>query len=279
MKSLPLLAGAIYLQPWFILPDTHGEISRQFRDHLAASDPVGPVAKTRDGTPVFLHPQVEAMDGLAYLAVEGIIGRKLSALEMSCGGFDLTNFERQMANVRDDPAVRVLILDFDTPGGMAAGVESAALAIREVADSGKKVIAYTDGMCCSAGYFLAAACDEILAQADSQVGSISTICVGVDSSRQWEMQGLELKVVATGALKALGQRGKRWTDEEMKFLADRAAVVDSIFKGFVSQRRPALAAESMNGGFWYARAAPAGMIDGIAKSVSHVIEAALLTLG
>lgn len=279
MKSLPLIAGSIYLQPWFMLPDIHAEISGQFRDYLAAADPVGPMAKLRDGSVVPIHPQVETVDGLAYLAVEGIIGRKLSALEMMCGGFDLVSFEKQMANVRDDPSVHTLLLDFDTPGGMAAGVEQAALSIRQVADAGKRTVAYADAMCCSAGYFLASACDAIICHADAQIGSISTLCVGIDSSRQWELQGLELKLVATGPLKALGQRGKRWTEEEMQFLRDRANVVDALFKGFVKARRPDLPEEGYSGAHWYARAAPAGLIDGTAPNVESLMESLLLTSG
>lgn len=280
MKSLPLIASSLYLEPWLIRPDVHADISTQFRDYLSASDPVGPALKDKAGNETPLHPQVEVYEGVALLKVEGIIGKKLSALEMLCGGYDLAHLQQQLANIRDDGSIDALVIEFDTPGGRAQGVEAAARAIREVSASGTRVIGYTDTCCCSAGYFLASACDAFMADEDALVGSISTICAGVDSSRQWEMNGLELKLVATGPLKAVGQPGKRWTDEEMKFLQDRAKVVDDAFKGFVSTRRKPRGMEddAMSGAHWYARAAPSGIHDGLRPSLNAVLEEVLSSL-
>lgn len=280
MKSLPLLASALYLEPWMIRPDIHASLSTQFRDYLAAGDPVGPALKDRAGNETPLHPQVEVYDGVALLKVEGIVGKKLSTLEMLCGGYDLAHLQQQLANIRDDETIDALVIEFDTPGGRAQGVEAAARSIREVSASGTRVIGYTDTCCCSAGYFLASACDDFMADEDALIGSISTICAGVDNSRQWEMAGLELKLVSTGPLKAIGTPGKRWTDEEMKFLQDRAAVVDDAFKTFVSTRRKprGMADEAMNGAHWYARAAPDGLHDGLRPSLNAVLEEVLAAL-
>jgi ClpP class serine protease len=288
MKNLPLIAGALYLEPWCIRGDVHAELSRQFREYLkagglgdrqAANDPAGPTrGYDRAGKPVFYHEQVEiSADGkVAYRLCEGMVGKHISNFEMACfGGLDLAVLEQQLENVRDDPKVQTLVLNFNTPGGRAQGVEQVAMAIREVSEAGKLVIGYTDTLCCSAGYFLAAACDQFFAQEDAIVGSISTICAGVDSSRAWEMEGLELKLVATGELKGLGTPGKQWTEAEMKFLEERAQVVDDVFKGFVRDRRK-LDDSAMNGAHWYARKAPAGVIDGHAKNIQQVLEAALM---
>lgn len=281
MKSLPLIASSLYLEPWLLRADIHADLSSQFRDRLAAGDPVGPAAQDRKtGETLHFHPQVEVMEGLAFLKVEGIIGKKLSALEMMCGGYDIALLQQQLAKVRDDASIDALVIEFDTPGGRAQGVEAAARSIREVSASGTRVIGYSDTCCCSAGYFMAAACDLFLADEDAMVGSISTICAGVDSSRQWEMQGLELKLVATGPLKAMGHPGKRWSDEEMKFLQERAQVVDDAFKGFVQSRRSkkGMQPEAMNGAHWYARAAPTGIIDGLRPSLNAVIEEVLAAM-
>lgn len=281
MKSLPLIASSLYLEPWLIRPDIHADLSARFRDHLAATDPVGEEWKNaRTGESGFFHPQVEVMDGVAYLKVEGIIGKKLSNLEMLCGGYDIALLQKQLANIRDDDGIEALVMEFDTPGGRAQGVEAAARSIREVSASGTRVIGYTDTCCCSAGYFLMSACDLALADEDALVGSISTICAGVDSSRAWEMQGLELKLVATGPLKAVGHPGKRWTDEEMDFLRQRASVVDDAFKGFVRKHRApkGMADDAMSGAHWYARAAPEGIVDGLRPSLNAVLEEVLSSL-
>jgi ClpP class serine protease len=271
MNQLPLIAGALYCEPWCIRLDVHASMCQQFRDYLqngrdltAADSPVGP-----RGT-----PQIQKFGAVALAQVHGIIGKHLDWFESMCGGFDLSYFDEQMANVRDDPTIETLVIDFRTPGGRVTGVENSAKAIREVSESGKKVIGYTSDQCCSAGYWMLCACDEAYAEGSAIVGSISTVCAGVDSSRAWEMDGLELKLFATGSLKAAGMPGKKWTKEEEDFLRERGEAIDKDFKDFVKQRR-GLGDELMEGAHWYAKHAPAGLIDGQFRTLQDVLEAVL----
>jgi capsid assembly protease len=291
MRNLPMIAGALYCEPWMVRPEVHAQFSSQFRslidgkmnltelrqeDVQGADDPAGPYRVNEfTGQKIYYQPQVEKANGVALLNVEGVIGKHLSLFEMSCyGGADLAIFEQQMANVRDDEDIHTLVLNFNTPGGRAQGVERAAQSIRAVSAAGKRTVGFTDTCCASAGYFMAAACDEFYAENDAIVGSISTICAGIDDSRMWEMEGLKLELFATGSLKAVGHPGKPWTEEERQFMRDRAAVVDNVFKGFCRERR-GLSDEAMNGAHWYARNAPAGIIDGHVGTIREMIEAVM----
>ncbi len=277
--SYPHIAARLYEEPWLMYPGRYQEMCRAFEDaRQAADDPVGP--KKRDfwsdqELKEYAHPQIEVMNGVALARVHGVTGKGLSALAMSCGGFDTGLFREQLANVAGDPAVRALVIDFHTPGGMAAGNLQVTTAIRAVADSGKRVIGYASGMCCSAGYFMASACDEFHAEPDAIVGSISTIMAGVDSSARWAKEGLELKLFSTGKFKATGMPGKKWTEEEEKNIWTRINQLDAEFKGYVQQRR-GLPAEHMEGQWWYARHAPSGIVDSTAfEGLSNVLEAAM----
>jgi len=260
------------------------------RERMDAGDPVGPRgADFWTGQERNFHPQVEVSGGLALARVHGVTGKGLSTMAMECGGFDTGLFRKQLANIAEDPAVKVLVIDFDTPGGMAAGNAQVAQSIRAVAASGKRVIGYagcgergdgtlTLGMCASAGYWMAAACDEFHAEADAIVGSISTIYSGVDSSKAWEKNGLELKLFATGAFKATGMPGKAWTPEEEANIWERVSAIDAEFKGFVAERR-GLPAEHMQGQWWYAKHAPAGVVDStLFSSLNELLEAVAATL-
>src|SRR5690606_28913836 len=62
-----------------------------------------------------------------------------------------------------NPNIQTVIHDLDTPGGHATGVPEWADAIREVSESGTRTVGYVGPgqMACSAGYWVAAACDEI----------------------------------------------------------------------------------------------------------------------
>lgn len=278
MKQLPLIATALYCEPWCIRPEIHSDLSRQFRDYQKS----GGVTVSRaggfnatSGAESEAETELEIVGNIALIEISGVIGKYLSTLEMMCGGFDLQTLTHQLALVKNDPSIETLIITFNTPGGRVTGVEAAADAIRAVSESGKRVIAYTDSTCASAGYWLASACDEIYAEGSATVGSISTISAAIDASRAWEMEGMELKLFTTGALKAIGMEGKRWTPEEEKFMMDRVNAIDGDFKGYISQRR-GLSPDLMNGAFWYAKHAPAGVIDGLVADLNELLTLVML---
>jgi signal peptide peptidase SppA len=237
--------------------------AREGRDQPKADDPGGPHKEdfwSGKKLPEMAHPQIEVLGDIALARVHGVTGKGLSALAMSCGGFDTGLFRQQLKNVAEDPAIKTLVIDFNSPGGMAAGNAQAADSIRAVADSGKRVIGYTSAMCASAAYWMACACDELHAEADSLVGSISTITAGVDSSERWAKEGLVLKLFATGKFKATGMPGKKWTAEEEANIWERINKLDAEFKGFVRARR-GLSDEEMQGQWWYAKHAPKRVVD------------------
>lgn len=285
MMKYPRIAAQLYDQPWLMLQSRFQEMTAAFEkvrtnpaameeDGAAADDPVGPVFRTWGGEKGFYHPQIEITEGVALARVHGTTGRGLSKMAMECGGFDTGLFRQQLRNVADDPAVKALVIDFNSPGGMAAGNEQVAADIRGVADSGKRVIGYASMMMCSAAYWMASACDELHADPSAIIGSISTIYAGVDSSRQWANEGLELKLFATGKYKATGMPGKPWSAEEEAMIWDRIRKIDGEFKGYVSERR-GVAAEAMEGQWWYAKHAPSGLVDSVSfTSLAEVIEAA-----
>lgn len=283
MKQLPHIAAALYCEPWCIRPNDHSVLCDRFRQYLRgeflpdqrADDAVGPKAYDWSTDSMkHIHPQVQQAAGLALVEVKGIIGKGLSMLEMRCGGYDLALFGEQLQNIIDDGTIKTLVINFDTPGGRVTGVELAAQQIMKVRAAGIRVIGYTSKVCASAGYWLASACDEFYAEGSAIVGSISTVCAGVDSSRNWEMEGLKLELFVTGSLKAIGYDGQAWTEEQRKFMQDTAEAIDGDFKSFVKAQR-ALGDELMNGAYWFAKHAPAGLVDGIIPSLDNLLEAAL----
>jgi signal peptide peptidase SppA len=277
----PRIAAQLYSAPWQIFPAKFQEITAAFEQarsapgslpEMDASDPVGPIGYDWEEDRVkLLHPQIETLGPVALARVHGVTGRRLSQLSMQCGGFDTGLFEQQLANIRDDKSIRTLVIDFASPGGQAAGGMETAQAIRQVAAAGKHVIGYASGMCCSAAYFLACACDEFHAHPASMVGSVSTIWYMVDSSKAWEKNGLELKLFATGIYKATGMPGKAMTPEEEANCWSVVRPLDDEFKGFVSSRR-GLTPDLMQGQWWDAKFAPAGVVD---STSIHTLDAML----
>lgn len=289
MKQLPRIASMLYCEPWSIMSSAHSEICRQFRSYLKrgaadipdfssridvpradADDFEGPAWRDEKGMVHPWHSQVQVMGSLAILPVKGIIGKHLSTLAMWCGGCDSAIVARQARNIAADDRIENVIILIDSPGGACVGSIETANAIRSISDAGKSVFAYTDTMAASAGYFFAAACDRIAASPSAIVGSIAAYTAYLDESRAYEMEGLEVRMFRSGEVKGSGYPGKPWTEAE---IADMQRVTDQFsdqFKSFVRARR-GLGDDLMQGQYWPAEFAPAGLVDEIYDDLDSLV--------
>ncbi|MGL5093662.1 MAG: S49 family peptidase [Aeromonas sobria] len=117
---------------------------------------------------------IEMRDGIAIIPVSGVISRYAGMFEAICGGTSTQTLALSIQAALDDPACRGILLAVDTPGGEANGIHELAEMI--YAARGKKPIkAYVSGTGASAGYWIAAAADEIIMDATAMVGSIGTV--------------------------------------------------------------------------------------------------------
>ena len=75
---------------------------------------------------------------------------------------------------RDDPSVKALLIELDSPGGTVVGGETLYEAIRYFADK-KPVVAIMGDLATSAGYMTALAAEKIFAQKATITGSIGVL--------------------------------------------------------------------------------------------------------
>ena len=115
---------------------------------------------------------------VGIIHISGIISRHadMFASFFGLGSAAIENIAKDFQSLLDNEEVKSIILDFDTPGGAITGVNELAEIIYN-ARGVKPIKAYVTGMACSAGYFLAAACDEIIIDEMGQVGSIGVMRV------------------------------------------------------------------------------------------------------
>ena len=87
-------------------------------------------------------------------------------------------------------AVTAIVLDIDSGGGMVSGTEELASVIRSLQ---KPTVAYTGGYMCSAAYWIASACDKVVAApfADA-IGSIGTMMSFQDFAPLLEKYGVKV---------------------------------------------------------------------------------------
>jgi len=161
-------------QPWAILPsmlETIGAIARRENESVEALE-------ARIGRPLQNTRSVTLRDGVAIIPVAGPVMRYANMFSQISGATSLDLLAQDFTRAVDDPAVKAIILNLDSPGGQASGISEFASMVRA---AGKPVIAYVDGSAASAAYWIAAAADEIIISKTGEVGSIGAV-VQIDTS-------------------------------------------------------------------------------------------------
>ena len=178
-----------------------------------------------------------------------------------------------------DPKARAVVMKLNSPGGSAAGCFEAVRSLRAMQRaSGKALYAYADEMACSGAYALACAASQILLPPSGDVGSVGVLSAVVSMKRALEADGIDARVVRSGAMKASGHPMDPISDEAV---AREQADVDALagqFYALVADARglsveavAALQGDTRMG----AAAVSAGLADGVCTFEECIARAAM----
>jgi signal peptide peptidase SppA len=179
---------------------------------------------------------VQPPNGIAVVPVHGVITKGESVLSMLFGGASLDSLQANLIALRDDNTVRAIVLHIDSPGGGVYGVDETAELIADV-NKRKRVVAYTDGMCASAAYWLASATSRIVATPSAEVGSIGVYAVHFDYSKQMEAEGVVPTLVKAGEHKAEANPYQPLSDEDRAAMQSRINAYYALFTSRVARGR------------------------------------------
>lgn len=169
--------------------------------------------------------RVRVGDYIARVSIEGAIWENEDLLDL-------------MEGLKENDAVKAVILRIDSPGGTTVGGETLFNAAREIALV-KPVAAEVGTLAASAGYMVATAADHIVARHTSIVGSIGVIFQYVDASDLLHTIGLDVNAVKSSPMKAEPSPfGGPPPQEAIAMI--RRLVMDSYqwFVDLVAERRP-----------------------------------------
>ena len=113
-------------------------------------------------------------DGVAVIPIHGVITPRADVFTFLMGGTALELLARDLQAALDNPEVNAILLDIDSPGGVAVGPSEMADVIHK-ATKKKPIWAYVGRNCCSAAYWIAAATSNIVAQKTALLGSIGVV--------------------------------------------------------------------------------------------------------
>ena len=198
----------------------------------------------------------------------GIIGRNLSSLEMMCGGIDVNTIRGVAEKAESDPLIQTVIFDWDSPGGVVHGIPELAAYIRGMT---KQTIAWTGGMCASAGYYVASACDVVSCAASADVGSVGVYMAWIDHSKRMEREGDELIVIKAGTEKAAFLDGQL-NDTARAALQESADDMYNKFKSFILASGRTIDDQYLQGmSYNGSKALEIGMVDVIHETIETLI--------
>ncbi len=115
-----------------------------------------------------------------------------------------TSTEALQAQIRAavaDASVRAIVLNIESPGGFAYGLQEAAATIRSLRER-KPIVAVANSYAASAAYWLASAASELVVTPSGDVGSIGVFAVHEDWSKAYEKAGVLPTVIRAGKYKA-----------------------------------------------------------------------------
>ncbi len=207
---------------------------------------------------------------IAVIPIMGVIAQHASQVDdiSGPGGTSTERVSRSLRAALDDPTVKAIVFNLDSPGGNVHGVQelfSEILAAR----SRKPIIAQVNSVAASAAYWLACAADEIVVTPGGEVGSIGVYGMHRDVSGAAEQQGLRVTFISAGPHKVEGNPYEAPSEDFLSYQQGQVNIVYDAFVADVARGRGVSAAvvkETFGQGrMKFARDAKAsGMTDGIA---------------
>lgn len=245
MKNYPHILSKVYGEPWLITPEKHAAIRAALTSHIEGKTDAVFYDDDERTERQEKRPQDYCFGNTMIIPVHGIIGNRLSSMEVACGGCDLKALHELLDLAAGMPMVNRVILDVDSPGGTVTGVPEAADAIAELADR-KEVFAFTETLMCSAAYWLASQATEIFCTGSARVGSIGVYSIFEDWSEALKDEGVKINAIYAGEMKLAGAYFKPMTEKERAMFQARTDKIYSQFKEAVTANR-AIADEHMQG--------------------------------
>ncbi|MDB5295298.1 MAG: putative signal peptide peptidase [Phycisphaerales bacterium] len=201
---------------------------------------VTPVNNTADLEEQTVQPGGWGGGKIAIVEVEGMLANaRTGALLGGPGENVVSKFAQQLDAAERDSAVKAVVLRVNSPGGTVTASDTMYELVRRFRQkTGKPVVASTQEVAASGGYYVACAADKIVAQPTSVVGSIGVIFEAIEFQDTLSKLGVTTTAIKSGSLKDLGSPWRHLKGDERAVMQQ---MVDEYFARFVAvvkERRP-----------------------------------------
>ncbi len=150
--------------------------------------------------------------------------------------YEIANSERiceRLKAAAEDSSVKAVIINLDTPGGEVTASDEIHHRILKLRakPSSKPVVAVMNSLAASGGYYVATACDKIVANRLTLTGSIGVIIEGYNYAELFKKVGVQAEVYKSGPMKDMLNGARPRTPEEREIVQK---LVDNTYAEFLT---------------------------------------------
>jgi signal peptide peptidase SppA len=202
------IVRAIYSTPWAIMPDKLEAICAfiqlKLSGGLSAPETIAAIRAQNEVSAARAQNVAAAGAGsIAILPLYGIINQRYSGDFSGPSGTSIQQFTQQFRQAVNDPSVKAIVIDVDSPGGSVHGVDELAAEIFQ-ARSKKKIIAVSNCCMASAAYYIGCQATELVVSPSSITGSIGVYMAHADNSGMLDQMGVKVTLISAGKYKVGG---------------------------------------------------------------------------
>lgn len=137
---------------------------------------------------------------------------------------------RDLERAEKDRSIKAVVLRIDSPGGSAAASQELYSQVLRLKKSGKKVVASLGDTAASGGYYVAAACDRIVANPATITGSIGVIAQVPNLQELYRKIGISQQTFKSGEHKDMLSPNRPLTPEEAEIMQ---RIIDDTYEQFL----------------------------------------------
>lgn len=258
--------------PWLMTETAFRELHERSRDPeyvKAAMSFLDQFYLTNHDTPPY-----DLYGSVAVISCVGMFSKRSSWWSWRFTG-DRIQFA--ITHALQNPIVKGIVLDVDSPGGTVAGTLELAEYIYQARSFNKRIVAIANESCASAALWIASAAHEVVITASGRLGSLGCIIGRYDVTGMNERMGLKVYLFASGTAKTFGNPDTQMTDAEKAYQNETVAVYAQQFIDGVARNRGVTSEEARSkwadARVWIGQAAvDVGLADRVATLDSVVAE-------
>jgi signal peptide peptidase SppA len=176
-------------------------------------------------------------EGVGVISISGSLVTEAPAFAAMFGVIGYNVIKDTLITAAQDPEIKQILLNVDSPGGSAMGISSVAALIQKISSEHKPITGFVENQACSAGYWLLSSTDTVHAERLATVGSIGCIAISMQYVGRMEQDGVTATVIRSTSRKAMGSPYEVLSAEAKAEIQSKIDTLYMEFKTNISQLR------------------------------------------